>query len=278
MILVILAAGHGMTAEQTEIKTKETTHKFLQKITKEEFDDLWEDDEKFEKIKTVTQKITKEDIPEDELFSCLKEGWALFTQKKYDEAFSTIYLQSMQNVYPTRYLLAEYYEYGLGKINKDIKIANVLYLSVILNSDINWLSRKAEEGYARTLQVIKDNIVIQVTDLNVIAIIENPLRTDGENELFTTMGIGWVLFTQKKYEEAFDYICFMALYPGLKGYLAYYLLAQYNEYGLGKIPKNIKQANEYYLSVLLHGGNELLTKKAEEGHARTVKRSKYKLI
>jgi hypothetical protein len=219
-------------------------------ITQAEFDRLW-DLEKEEKEKS-TQEAHKIDY------------FSLFNQRKYEEAFAYLYLNS-HNCGRAKIFLAQYYEYGLGKIYKDIKSANNLYLSVLSNNYDNYLIKEAEEGYERTLKILKSTIKIDVTDLHEVGKFKKAPRSDAENTLFAVIGVGWASFTQKKYKDAFNHIYLRSLnncYPSR------FLLAEYYEYGLGSTAKDFKVAKDLYSSVMLNCDNELLKRKAEEGHAR----------
>lgn len=257
-----LLMGDVLSAEQ---------EKRVHKITQQEFENLWEADQN-EETKFLTQEENiKTEVPIEDLYSDIKEGWALFSQKKYEEAFKYIYPMSMHISYPACYLLAQYYEYGLGKIYPEIKRANELYLSVIINSDNAYLISKAEDGYARTLETVKATMKIDVTDLDEVANIPKPFRSHDETSLFSGLGVGWALFTQKRYEEAYSHIYCSTHGRGINVFLGQYLLAQYHEYGFGKTTRNVSHANKLYLTVFLGSSNDLLSAKAEEGYARTIK-------
>jgi TPR repeat protein len=257
-----LLAEYGICAEQKEI---------VHKLSPDEFESLWEADENEEtSLLNQQQNITAVPVVEDP-FSDIKEGWALFSQQKYDEAFNYIYLQSMNKKYSACYLLAQYYEYGLGKIYTEIKSANELYLSVIIHSNNAYLISKAEEGYGRTLESVKAKMKIDTTDLNEGAKMPKPSRSEDENALFSGLGVGWALFTQKRYKEAYIHIYCLTHSSGLHSFLGQYLLAQYHEYGYGETTRNMNHANTLYLAVLLNCDNDLLSEKAEEGYGRTIK-------
>lgn len=117
-----------------------------------------DDSREFDCTKSLISKnFFKEENSEEELdkiLSSLGKSWTLFKHKDYENAFQIIYVLSLTGIPQADYLIALFYEYGLGKIFKSPKNASNFYVKTIVDTkdrDLNLLEMKAEEGLKRTL-------------------------------------------------------------------------------------------------------------------------------
>jgi TPR repeat protein len=93
-----------------------------------------------------------------------------------------------------------------------------------------------------------------------------------KDEVFSCLGKGFVLFKQKKYEEAFNHIYLLSM---RRDYAAQYLLGTFYEYGLGNIHKNINSAYNLYVSAYCNSSDDYLIYLADAGISRTIKYIKF---
>lgn len=116
-------------------------------------------------IESMIYAVKLDDEKDNDLFYCLGKAWDLFQQREYEKAFSPIYLLSRKDNPQAQFLLGKFYEFGLGKIYKDMKKAAELYTQANVNSDNIYLRKKAVAALNRTITISSLGVVDEIYKL-----------------------------------------------------------------------------------------------------------------
>ncbi len=105
-------------------------------------------------------ELMSEEDKRDHVFFVLGKAWELFKLKEYDEAYYQLNRFKDCDEHPkSQYILGEYYEKGLGRINAVPEDALKYYMKAASNEKTrkgSYLHEMALEGALRVLEVLKE--------------------------------------------------------------------------------------------------------------------------